>query len=345
MTKRHVSCPKCKSLETKRNGRRMLVSIPVQRFYCYKCRETFSIRHQSRSRISFHGKVKLTRQHLEGRTSVRTLARHTKHSTRTVMQAIHTVTKQCVTAAWIAQTLQPKWSGYLALDGKTVRVWDWSAKHFHYSKAERRWLHRMTLLVALDLGTLDVPAHHLGDEETTFDLILFLRTLRRLNYPLKGYVSDGNPDIEKAVKMVFGPGIPHQLCVRHFLQNLRLKLKQQQITEEAYRDACRQILIGRKPNFLRVPMNLFTYKRIPSLPRTNQSCENLIRFFTLRLKTLGQFRSYQYAADYCNALVLMRRFTPFTDRKDQPNGISPLELAGCDIEKIDYLKINQKSNR
>lgn len=255
------------------------------------------------------------------------------------MQAIHTVTGQCVSAAWIAQKLQPQWSGYLALGGKIVRVWDWAAKHFRYTEEERRWLHKLSLLIALDLGTLDIPSHWLGDDETAIDLTLFLRNLKESGYLLKGFISDGNMDIPRAVARVFGPDIPHQLCVVHYLRNLRAKLRQGLIVPTVYHDACRNILAGKQPQFLPVPTALFTYLTEPGLPRTNQATENCIRFFALRLKTIGQFQNFQTAEQYLNALILYRRFLPFTDRKHMPNGKSPLELAGCDLSGLDYLTL------
>jgi hypothetical protein len=260
------------------------------------------------------------------------------------LQAIHEVTASCVTAAWIARNLNPQWSGYLALDAKVIRVWDWSAKHFRYSEAERRWLHKMSLLLALDLGTLDLPNHHLGTEETKIDLVMFLKVLKDIGYPLKGYVSDGNEDIVRAVEHVFGKDIPHQLCVSHFLRNLRVRYKAGKITKEAYRDAKRQVSKGEKPQFLEVPDTLFTYQKVPQLPRTNQQMENCIRFLNLRLKTIGQFHFWRLATNYCNALVLFRRFKKFTDRKNKPNGKAPLELAGCSISGLNYLALGLKNN-
>lgn len=321
-----------------------MVGYTVQRILCVNCGRSFNLRHYPRARITYHRRVTLTRAHLEGRTSIRTLARHTGHSTTTVMKSIHTVTGQCVGVAWIANRLKPQWSGYLALDGKVIRVWDWAAKHIRYTKKERRWLHKMTLLVALDLQTLDVPTHHVGSEETMIDLVMFLESLRNFGYPLKGYISDGNSDIPRAVERVFGRGIPHQLCIRHFLQNLRVKLREETIAPEVYHDACQRITTGQQPRYIKVPSTVFTYQTVPALPRTNQACENLFRFFSLRLKTIGQFHEWATARDYCNALVLMRRFTPFTDRKGQPNGQAPLELAGCNIKGLDYLTLG-KINR
>ena len=205
-------------------------------------------------------------------------------------------------------------------------------------------LHKMSLLIALDLETLDVPNHYLGDEETTFDLILMLKELKAMDYPLKGYVSDGNKDIERAVELVFGKGIPHQLCIRHYLENLKVRLREEKITQLQYQDATQALLSGARPKLLPVPDDLFTYLTIPQLPPTNQQLENLIRYFNLRLKTINQFHDWKTARDYCNALTLMRRFNKFTDcRNPLKNHRAPLELAGVDISKLDYLDLEKHS--
>lgn len=341
MIKRKFRCIKCGSLLTKRNGRRKLQKGFVECFYCFSCKKYFSTRVKPKVQIGYKEKVDLTRTHLEGRTSIRTIARHSGHSTKTVCNSIHEITGQCVSAAWIARNLKPQWSGYLALDGKMVRVWDWAAKHFRYTKDEKRWLHKMSLLLALDLGTLDIPDHHLGSDETAIDLVMFLQSLKNLGYPLKGYVSDGNKDIERAVKKVFGK-VPHQLCIRHFLVNLRDRLGREEIAEFQYRDACQALLQGVRPKYLKVPDALFTFKTVKQLPPTNQQMENLIRYFNLRFKTMNQFHSFQSARDYCNALTLMRRFIPFTDCGDKAkNNKAPLAIAGCDVKGLDYLTLGK----
>lgn len=344
--KKHNKCPKCQSLDTKRNGKRKLLKGVVQRFSCLKCNTSFSLRINKNKTIGFRRKVNITRTHLEGRTSIRTIASHTGMSKTTVAKAIHEVTAQCVSAAWIATNLNPKWSGFLGIDGKIIRVWDWAAKYFRYTKEQRRILHKMSLIACVDLGTLDVPTHHLGDEETSIDLKMCLEQLKEIGYPLKGYVTDGNKDIKKIVKMVFGR-VPHQLCVVHFLKNLRVKMRAGIITEDQYQDARYHIIRGRRPTLLRVPDDLFTYQKVKGLPRTNQITENFFRFIALRLKTLNIFRSWKTATDYLNALVLYRRFKKFTDCKGKNksfNGFAPLELAGCEIEDLDYLDL-EKSNR
>lgn len=339
--KKHQKCLFCGSLKTRRNGKiNRQNKEALQRFRCLDCRKSFTLGITKKRRLSKSEQIQITRDHLEGRTPIRALARHTRHSKTTIVKTIHEITAQCASASWIAKELKPEWGGYLGLDGKIIRVWDWAAKHFRYTKTQKRWLHKMSLLIALDLKTLDVPNHHLGDDETTIDLVMMLQELKKMNYPLKGYVTDGNEDIKKAVELVFGSGIPRQLCIRHYLQNLKNKLWEGDISEVQYKDACRSLLNGCRPKLLQVPDDLFTFKKIASLPTTNQQIENLIRYFNLRLKTISQFQSWQSATDYCNALVLMRRFTKFTDSTKGFNGYAPLELAGCKITNLDYLNLN-----
>jgi transposase-like protein len=344
MSKKHIRCTSCSSLSTQSWGSYTSSTGTIQRFRCLECRKSFTFKILKYAQVTPSVQVRLTREHLEKRASIRTLARLEGYSKQTVQNAIHTVTAQVASAAWIANRFSPDWGGYLAIDGTTVRVWDWAARHFRYSKAQRRWLHKMTLLVCLDLKTLDVPMHHLGSEETTIDLVLMLRELKAVHYTLLGVVTDGNMDIKKAVDLVFEGVTPHQLCQLHYLKNLRKRVKDGTLLESQYREAKKKIPKGERPSFP-VPDELFTYLEHPGMPRTNQSLENLNRFFKLRLKTMGTFHSWQTATWYCDALVAHRRFLKFTDRKRQPNGKSPLELAGCDIEDIDYLTREQKTNK
>ncbi len=341
MTKKHIKCPNCNSLKTVRNGKRKVGKEFIQRFSCQNCQRSFTLRANPRSRVSFSQKISITRTHLEGRTSIRTIARQKGMSKATVTKAIHEVTSQCVSAAWIAKNLNPQWSGYLGIDGKMIRVWDWAAKYFRYSKEQRRWLHKMCLIACVDFGTLDITAHHLGDEETSIDLKMCLEVLKKTRYPLKGYVSDGNQDIEKVIKMVFGQ-VPHQLCLVHFLKNLRVKMAAGVISEDQYRDARYHIIRGKRPTLLKVPNDLFTYQQVKGLSRANQATENFFRFIALRMKTVNVFRSWKTATDYLNALILYRRFKKFEDCKGNNksfNGFAPLELAGCNIKDLDYLNL------
>lgn len=336
---RHFRCIHCGSLKTRRSGKlKRKWQDPLQRFRCLGCRRTFTVGYTPGTKLSQTEKIRLTRTHLAGRTSIRQLVRDTGRAKQTIQNAIHDVVSRCVNSAWIAQTFKPSWGGYLAVDGSMVRVWDWSAKYFRYAKRERRLLHKLIWLVALDLKTLDIVHHHLGDEETMIDLVLMFQQIKANGYPLKGLVSDGNTDIPRAARLVYQQDFVHQHCQRHFLENLRAKVRQGLVSQSHYQYLYEGVKRGlSRPG---LPQALFTFQTVPDLPSTNQQIENLFRQSRLRTRSISQFRSYQSAAAYLNAWTLFRRFTPFTDCRDrQKNNHAPMTLAGCDITGLNYLTL------
>lgn len=334
--KKHVKCLWCFSLRTQRWGKRKIRKRIIQKFKCLNCNHIFSKR-ITKGVLTKGEKINITLNHLEDRTSIRQLVRNTGLAKQTVQNAIHETVENCVDSAWIAKTLNPKWGGYLAVDGSYIRVYDWSAKYFPYSKNQRRFLHKLVWLVALDLETLDIVHHYLAEEETMIDLILFYRQIKDNGYKLNGLVSDGNPDIPRAARMVFKNNFKHQLCIRHFLENLRVKLQSNNITQKQYERFCKAVHTGKDTYGL--PKELFAYQNCSQLPRTNQQIENLFRQSRLRTRSIGQFHSYQTAFNYLNAWTLFRRFTPFTDnRNKERNHQAPLQLAKCDITNMNYLK-------
>lgn len=342
--KKHKRCPICQSLKTQRHGKLKRKSqSSLQRFKCLECKSTFTLGYSPGSKISIATKIKITHTHLEGRTSIRQLVKDTGYAKQTIQNAIHDTIRSCVSSAWITKTLNPAWGGNLAVDGTMIRVYDWSAKGFHYTKNERRFLHKLIWLVALDLDTLDIVHHHLGDEETMIDLVMFYKAVQLNGYPLQGLISDGNPDIVRAAKKVFGDTFVNQLCVRHYLQNLRRAFNDTKITEKQFLTFSKALKQGEP--IAGLPQELFTYKTNPGLPRTNQQIENLFRQTKLRTRSIGQFHSWSTAYEYLNAWTLFRRFTPFTDCRDKSkNHKSPLQLASCDITGLNYLDLKPTRN-
>jgi transposase-like protein len=221
MSKKHVRCTLCGSLSTQRWGVRKTATGKIQRFHCLSCKKSFTCKILTRARVTPAAQVELTRRHLEDRTPIRELVRDTGHSSKTIVKAIHAVTKNVVSAAWISHQFNPVWGGYLAVDGTSVKVWDWSVGKYRFYRRQRRWLHKMSLLVAQDVQTTDIPTHHLDVEEGSIELVTLFQQLKEVGYPLRGLVSDGNEEIPKAARLVFGSEIPHQLCQLHYLKNLR----------------------------------------------------------------------------------------------------------------------------
>lgn len=335
--RKHLKCPWCLCLNTQRWGTRKVDKRKIQKFKCLSCGHIFSNR-ITKGKLTANKKINIARTHLEGRTSIRQLVRDTGFAKQTIQNAIYETVQNCVDSAFIAKYLQPNWGGNLVVDGTSIRVYDWSAKHFHYSKTEKRFLHKLIWIVALDLETLDIVHQHLGNEETMIDLILFFREIKGIGYPLKGLVSDGNTDIKRSAKMVFNTPFNHQLCTTHYVRSLRTRLREEKITLERYDELKKSIY--QETWIPGLPKELFTFQKIKELPKTNQQIENLFRQLKLRTHSINQFHSYITAKNYLNTWSLARRFTPFTDCKNkEKNHKAPLELAGCNIKDLNYLDL------
>ncbi len=106
------------------------------------------------------------------------------------------------TSLEIARELLPWWSGYLVVDGKSVKV----------SRGELSWF------LGLDAGSRDLVYEKLLEGENRYDLLTYFRFLRdELRYKVKGVVSDLNPDIGWAIGQVW-PAAAHQVCTTHMLR-------------------------------------------------------------------------------------------------------------------------------
>jgi len=298
------------------------------------------------------------------------------------MKIVHRVTAKLATSAEIAKRFLPCWSGVLVFDGKVIRVYDQLATRLRpgaFSKDELRWLHKMRWLCGVDHGTGDLPHYILAESESQIDLVMYFKTLKFLNYPMKAVVCDGNRDIPRAARFVFGDDLVVQRCTRHFLEDLRGLLPSEKEVGKDARGRLEQLIIAIKsvieacdlptaaarletlPDMRRVrnpiahimltmfheaKKELTTHLTHPELklPHTSNDAENLFKQLMLRIKSIGRFFHHRYAADYLNAWALLRRFTAFTDCKGgrkYRNGHAPLELAGCEIKNIDPLKLQK----
>lgn len=245
------------------------------------------------------------------------------------------------------------------------------------SDDEIRWIHKMRWLCGVDYGTGDLPHYSLGESENMIDLVMYFQTLKSLKYPLRALVCDGNPLIPRAAKFVFGKTIIIQRCTRHFLEDLRRLLPSEDERAEERKKLEQLILCIKhvieadslesaqdsleslrkysdtfKCRVKQTMLNMLKKAKVEltahllnpemKLPHTSNDIENLFKQLMLRLKILGRFYHQDYARNYLNGWALLRRFTPFTDcRKGRKhrNTKTPLELAGCEIENIDPMKL------
>ncbi len=304
------------------------------------------------------------------RASVRILARRFGRSKTTIMKTIHRVTRTVADSLDVAAALRPIWSGILAFDGKYVRTKILRGKRFDKRERARNL---MCWLSGVDTGTGDLPHYALADEETMIDLVMFFRRLKEIGYPLRVLVSDGNADIPRAARKVYGDGVLTQLCTRHFIEGLKRKsleaglrddvrtqdmiLSIQRLIEaETIEEAAERFGELKKKralhplhrllvdDFLAHADELTTHLRHPELriPHTTNDAESLFHQLGLRIDSLGQFAHWRHAESYLKAWSLWRRFTPFTDCKGSRkarNKKAPLECARCRIKGVDMFKI------
>lgn len=326
----------------------------------------------------------IARDSLE-RASLRILSRRYGKAKDTIMRIIHRVCASLPNTLEIAERFRPQWSGILTVDGKVVRVYDMVIERMDRSKLsedEITWMHKQRWLVGIDYGTGDLPHHDLVEEEGRIEWVMYFRQLKAIGYPLHAVVSDGNPEIPRAARFVYGAPVIHQLCTRHFVEGLGKLLPPDDEVHRTERQ-CLEVLIAMiqriiEADTIDVAMEcleaLTAYRRTIrsriattivhrfkeskvqlcahllhpelKLPHTNNDAENLIRQLNQRLKTIGRFMSWRYARSYCNAWALLRRCTPFTDccktRKDR-NGKCPLQLAGVDTTHIDPMRLRKRS--
>jgi hypothetical protein len=326
-------------------------------------------------RIKKNVKMQIVRDSME-RASIRILARRFKKSKTTITNIIHTVCEKFPDSVEVAKKLNPKWSGVLVIDGKWIKAYDLVSKRIKLSKKDRKRLHRFVWMIGIDSGTGDIPLHSIAEEETKIDIMMYFKQLKTMKYPLVAVISDGIPWYGEAAKKVFGEHIIVQRCTRHFLQRCRdvaekdekkdniSKTKMliyliKKIIEADNLEEAKQWLDRLKRNkhiLVKTKIQKWIVKRFKQevkyltaylletkldLPHTNNDVENLIGQAEKRLTSIGRFSHWTNAKYYLNAWTLWRRFTPYTDCKGQRkyrNGKSPIELAGVDTSKTDWLK-------
>jgi len=360
----------CDSLNTKRKGFRRNKKGTIRRFLCFQCGKSFSFRNNNENDT--------TRRHLEDSSSYRTIQRRDGCSKNTAIKHIHKVGEVARDSFWIATNLKPKWSGILCFDGTYISVKNPLPKPVQklFSKDER-FLHKMVALLGVDYHTRDLPHYSLGENENMIDLVMHFRQLKENGYDINVLVRDGNKLISRAAEHVYGRVIPVQLCQRHFMtkfddkiacrdlvgeQENIMKLKEKVWT--IIRAPTIDLACEKMNEFMRLKTQFETslttkelvwkfirdYEQLTMylqykkglVPTTSNVAENMNKQLKSRLRSMCSFQTAKSAQDYLKLWCLKRRFQKFTDCKEPHkhlNGKAPLQLADCDISKLDYLKL------
>jgi len=210
---RRMRCPKCGSLETICNGKRVIrpgsldghSQREVQKYRCRHCNRVFSLRVDKGKKYGFDFKVELARMHVEERLSYRVMSKRLmekfglKITPYFLCTMVNEVAQMSKSSIEIGDELQPKWDGYIAVDDKYVNV------------CGERYL----CLVAVD--TTGDPVHIELIEEPNQDAYdnFFRYLTEHIGYRVRAITTDLDPMLENAIKNVFSGKILHQKCIWH----------------------------------------------------------------------------------------------------------------------------------
>lgn len=218
-------------------------------------------------------------------------------------------------------------SGILIIDGKYIKV--------------RGYKQKIPFLYGIDYETHDILFGILAPAEDEKTFLEFFRILQSLNYPLTVVVADDRTSLPLALKQVY-PDIPLQLCLNHYLENIRQQLHirsdkthqhffnslkkhifdeyendetlnraiQYVLTKHCQNNPYRQAIILQ---ISKRRKELFAYKNIPNCPNNTNLIELFNSHFNARLKSIKGFKTKPHALLWLNAAIIRRRTKEFTD--------------------------------
>jgi len=234
--------------------------------------------------------------------------------------------------------------GILIVDGKYIKV--------------RGYKQKIPLVYGIDYLTHDIVFGILSSAEDIKTFVTFFKTLQSLDYPLRIVVADDRSSLFLALKQIY-PDIPLQLCLNHYVENIRSHLHTRTDTahihffnslkkyifdeyenEEKLKEALWYVLDKHaKNNIVRQTIlkeiyrrrkELFAYKKVEGSPNNTNLIELFNSHFNSRLKSLKGFKTKEHAQLWLNALLLRRRTKSFTDcdtKFKHLNGKCSLQLS------------------
>lgn len=235
-------------------------------------------------------------------------------------------------------------SGIFIVDGKYVKV--------------RGYAQKIPFIYCIDYETHDILFGILAPSEDERAFLQIFSTLKRLNYPLRIVVADDRSSLPIALKRIF-PHIPLQLCLNHYLENIRQRLHfrtdpthrhffhalkrhvfDEYTDDQGLNAALHDIFMNRcEGNLIREAIvmdidrrraELFAYTNVANCPNTTNLIELFNSHFNARIKSLKGFKTQKHAVLWLNGLMLRRRTKPFTDcsmKFKHLNGKSSLEMS------------------
>lgn len=356
-TKYRLRCPNCRNLDTKRHSKTRTKKNRIRvRWYCKICNQVFTPR--------FNQLIKEgTRLYFDTGASYRSVGRKLKIEPKTAYRKIIALGFNSKSPLETSIELKPRWSGYLIIDGDSILIGK----------------HRESLLLGVDAFSQDIAHAILAEHEDGENWTHFLLVLKDpIRYPFKGIISDGDPAVQEAIKVVL-PEVPYQYCVRHFEQELYRYIRYQFIQKRGYwREADRFLKASKNllyannfelakkylsaisidPGFKQAGLNevinkikvnfsdLTRHHFYPEMSRTANIGEGVISRLDSKINQADGYKCHDTAWATLKMLIMHYRFKKFTDcrkKNKHKNGKSPLELAGVGVSKINWIKFSQRS--
>lgn len=263
-------------------------------------------------------------KHLDG-TPYRKLADQENISHMSVYRRCVKALNQIPHCADLTRMYCNRFSGYLLVDGKYIKVKGYQKK--------------IPVIYGIDYLTHDIPTYLFTIGENYQSCLAFFSSLRLLEYPLQALICDENINIYQSCLSVY-PKTVVQLCQNHFKENIRNRLSVR--TDETYRYFMSkiQILFSTKRSFNefnRLAANIlkeFAHDPLcvsvmieisnkqqyllghladKPIPRTTNLIESYNSHLNCRLRSIKGFDSFKHADLWLNGYFVRRRFKKFTD--------------------------------
>lgn len=296
-------------------------------------------------------KYDLLIRHLDG-TPFRKLADEINVSHMTVYRKCIEALNELPHCADITRKYCNRFSGYLLVDGKFIKV--------------RGYDNKIPVIYGIDYLTHDIPTYILSVAENYQSCHSFFTSLRLLNYPLQALICDDNVNIYQSCLSIY-PKTAVQLCQNHYKENIRNRLAVR--TDDTYRYFMSKIQylftkrrtavefnkvasdilkeFSNDPLCVSVMVDINNRKEYilghlieKPVPRTTNLIESYNSHLNGRLKTIKGFESFSHADLWINGYLIRRRFKNFNDcggKFKKLNGKCSAELS---ISKdIDFQKI------
>jgi hypothetical protein len=254
---RRMRCRACGSLQTVKNGRRVIIQVSVDRkvtrrvhrYRCRRCGRYFIVRREARQRYSWGFMLRVVQMHVEERMSYRVISKRLHEvvgkriSPRRLCQMVNAVAVEANSSSELQQLFHPQWEGYLQVDDKNLNV--------------RGALRKS--LVAVD-RTGDAVHYALLSEPTQQQHTEFFETIvTELQYGVRGITTDFDPLLVEAVRQVLPRNVLHQGCLWHAKELLKVMIDYA-ATERKYKHLqgkvhrWREELIDHKPHYNTQPL-------------------------------------------------------------------------------------------